>query len=159
MQMASPIALIFQHFWIAFIVITCANGLIWWRRAQPHIAKQPELADGYRRLIRGWLIFFNIPWLVMGAGILFGGVRGVFDYFDPRNGVFVLAWYASVVALWILTAVWVFLMRGAEQLIQYPGLLNLPSQNPRMIKAFFALSLIGGIVGMGMMFFTALPSR
>jgi len=143
-----PIVLVFRHVWILFVVITCANGAIWWRRARALIAEDPTLESGYRRLVRSWLVYGNIPWLVMGAGILFGGVPSVFHYFNPRNGPFVVAFYVTVVALWIATFHWLFFRGGAEDLIAYPGLLNLPVQRPWAVKVFFLLAVTGGVLGL-----------
>ena len=139
-----------RHFWLLAIVVTCANGWIWWRGAQPRIAAQPELRPGYRRLIRGWLIYGNIPWIVMGIGVLSGNVAGAFGYFSPQKGPFVLTWYASVVLIWILCGAWLFFMRGAEQLVAHPGLLNFPTADPIFIKAFFLITAAGGAVALTM---------
>lgn len=143
--------IIHRYFWLICIAVTCANGAIWWRRAQVRIAARPDLEPGYRRLIRGWLIYGNIPWIVMGIGVMSGNAAGIFSYFSPRNGPFVLAWYASVVLVWILCGFWLFFMRGAEQLVAHPGLLNLPAQDPRFIKAFFVISVAAGVVTLTML--------
>lgn len=152
-----PIILILRHAWIIFVVVTFANGAIWWYRAKPFIEKEPTLESGYRRLIRYWLVYGNLPWLVMGAGILFGGVPSVFHYFNPRNGSFVIAFYVTVVALWIATFYWLFFRGGAEDLISHPGLLNLPVQRPWAIKAFFLVALTGGVLGLLAMIFGNIP--
>lgn len=149
----SPLLLIFKHAWFLFLVVHCANGAIWWSRARPYIAQNPALEPGYRKLIRGWLIYGSVPWLIMGAGILSGNVHSIFHYFNPRNGAFVIAYYVSVVALWVLCFYWLFFRRGAEELIAHPGMLNLPSQNPIWVKAFFLLSVGGGIVALLVMIF------
>lgn len=146
-----PILLIFRHAWLLFVLVQSANGAIWWHRAQPRIAADPSLEPGYRRLVRSWIIYGNLPWLVMGAGILSGQVPSVFHYFNPRNGPFVIAFYASVVALWIATSYWLFFRGGAEELIKYPGLLNLPVQRPWAVKVLYLLCLAGGILGLSMM--------
>jgi hypothetical protein len=147
------ILLIFRHAWILFLFATCVNAAAWWKRGQHQIAVNPHLEPGYRRLVRGWLVFGNIPWLVMGAGVLFGGLQSVFQFFNPRNGPFVVAWYVSVVAVWILAAYWLFFRRGAEQLIEYPGLLNLPTKSPWLVKLMFVVCLAGGIAGLAAMIF------
>ncbi len=144
-------SVIFQHTWILFIGVMCANAAVWWSRGKKEIARQPDLEEGYRSLIRGWLIYGNLPWVVMGAGIVFGGVPSVVHYFDPRNGPFVIAFYVSVVVVWILTAYWVFLRGGAEALIRHPGLLYMPSQDPGAVKGLVALMLAGGVAGLTMM--------
>src|SRR5215471_8013343 len=78
-----------------------SNAVVWRWRARKHISANPALAAGYERLIRGWLVYGNLPWGVMGLGILFGGVPTMFHYFNPRNGPVVLLWYGVVVPLWL----------------------------------------------------------
>jgi hypothetical protein len=123
-----------RHAWVLFIFVTCLNGVIWRWRARKHISANPSLTQGYTSLIRGWLIFGNLPWLVMGLGIVFGGVPTIWHYFNPRNGPVVLIWYVTIVALWIASINWMFFRGGAEMLITHPGLLNLPSDQPRVVK-------------------------
>jgi hypothetical protein len=152
------VALIVRHSWLLFIAVTCANGAAWWIRGKKEMALHPELAPGYRSLIRGWVVYGNIPWVVMGMGILFGGVPSAFDYLNPRNGPFVVAWYVSVVALWVATAHWIFLRGGAEAMVRHPGLLNQPAPQASAIKGVVALALLGGVVGMTLMILGYLPS-
>jgi len=115
------------------------------------------LRQGYLKLIRGWLLFANLPWVVMGFGILFGGVPSTFHYFNPRNGPMVVAWYATIVALWIASVYWIFFREGAQTLIEYSGLLSLPSRNPNTIKLIFLLCLAGGVLGLLAMLFGDIP--
>jgi|SRR5262249_42521676 len=131
----------------------CANAAIWWRRAQPRIAENPALEPGYRRMVKAWLIYGNVPWLVMGAGILSGAVPSTLHYFNPRNGPFVVAFYLSVVVLWILTFRWLCFKRGAEMLLEHPGLFNFPVSRPWAVKAYFLLCLAGGVIGLSIMIF------
>jgi hypothetical protein len=84
------IVLLFRYFWLVFIVVTCANAAMWWRRAQAVIAQHPERRESYRRLVLGFVVWGNLPWVVMGLGIVIGGVPTVFHYFNPRNGPFVV---------------------------------------------------------------------
>ena len=147
----------FRHVWLLPIAVTCANGAVWWRRGKEEMVRHPELEEGYRSLVRGWLVFGNIPWVVMGAGILFGGVPRAFTYLSPGGGPYVMAWYATVVAVWIATAYWVFLRGGAEALIRHPGLLRLPVEEPWAVKAFVGLALIGGVAGLASMIFGDAP--
>ncbi len=144
---------LFRHAWLLFIAVTCINAVIWWRRARPRIAANPALEPGYRQMIKGLLIYGNLPWVVMGAGILSGAVPSTFHYFNPRNGPFVVAFYITVVALWIATFYWLFFRRGAEALLEYPGLLNIPIKRPWAVKVYFLLCLAGGVVGLSMMIF------
>lgn len=150
-------AIFFRYTWLLFIFITCLNGVVWRWRARKHISADPALAPGYARLIRGWLIYGNLPWVVMGLGILFGGVPTTFHYFNPRNGPVVLLWYGIVVALWVASVYWIFFRGGAELLIAHPGLLNLPSDRPWILKGYFLLCLAGGVAGLLMMIFWNVP--
>jgi hypothetical protein len=116
-----PGILLFRHAWLLFVLVTCFNAAIWWYRARRRIAQDPGLEPGYRQLIRWWVICGNLPWLVMGAGILFGEVPTVFQ---------------------------LFFRQGAEQLVAHLGLLNLPVERPWAVKTFFLLALAGGVLGL-----------
>ena len=86
--------------WIAFIGVTVANALVWRHRALPHIARKPELREGYKRLVLGLMLWGNIPWLVMGLGLLVGSVSSFYDYLRPREArPWVLAWYATCIGV------------------------------------------------------------
>jgi len=145
--------IITRWFWLAFIATTFANAAVWWKRAQPYIEKRPELEPGYRQLIRNFLFFSNIPWIVMGVGILGGAMPGIFHYFNAKSGPFAIAWYASIVMLQVLLMWWIFFRRGAETLVEYPGYFN-NEISPRTIKTFVLLTPIGLII-YSVTFFTA----
>jgi hypothetical protein len=147
-----PDVALFRYTWLLFILVTCLNGAMWWFRGKPYMAAKPELESGYRRMIRVWLIFGNLPWAVMGAGIVFGAVRSIFDYWNPRNGPYVIFFYFTIVILWFLGYRWLFFEGGAEDLAAHPGLMNGP-QTPRAIKMLSLAMLAGGIAGLSMMVF------
>jgi len=153
MHLESSIPFMFRHAWIFFIMVTCINGGIWWRRAQSKIAEDPTLEKGYRFLIRSWLIYGNLPWIVMGVGVLCGAVPSTLHYLNPRNGPFVILFYATVVLLWILTFHWLFFRRGAEALLAHPGILDIPIKHPWAVKLWFLFCLAGGVVGLLFMIF------
>ncbi len=147
-----------RHAWILFIAVTMINALILKFRSRAHIQRRPELRAGYRRLFNGVLLWGNLPWVVMGIGIVFGGVHSTFSYFRPRDGhSFVLAWLGVVVALWILGFYWLFARRGAEFLVEHPGLLRSTPKNPTSIRFFYCLMVAGGLAGLLFIFFTDFP--
>lgn len=114
---------IFDHTWIIFIAVTIINGIIFKVRSQSYIAKNPDLKDGYNKLILGWLICFNIPWVIIGIGDLTGLTNDVWDYFppDPMNP-WVLVFHAYLVAFGVIGSYWIFLRGGADFLVKHPGI-------------------------------------
>ena len=142
---------VFRHSWILLVLVTSANGLIWWIRSKKFVRARPELLPGYRKLVRGWLVWANLPWLVMGVGSTVGGIPSGLHIFRPLDAdPFVLAWWASVVLIWIMGTFWLF-TGGAEELSEHPGLLNPMfggnSPGPRMIKVMWCACLLGGVLG------------
>jgi hypothetical protein len=75
--MPLPIGLIFRHVWILFIVVTIINASIGKSRSRRYIRERPELAPGYQKLFRGFLIWENPPWILMGFSIETGRVRSI----------------------------------------------------------------------------------
>ena len=153
-----PFMVLTKWLWILFIVVTFFNAGIYRFRAERHIRENPDLAEGYSILIRGLLIWGNIPWVVMGAGCIFGGVPSVFHFFRPGEGnPFVLAFFGSVFLLWVLGTYWLLFRGGADMLAKHPGMFNVQFKNPLAIKGFWFLCLAGGIAGVAMMFTMDVP--
>ena len=149
-----------KMFWVIAIGVTCLNAYFLWSRAQTEIARNPELADGYRQLIRGYLIEFNLPWFVMGLGIMVGGTHGVFEYLDPRAGnPYVIAFHVTGFVLSALTVFWIYFAGGAEFLIRYPGVLNVDIKSPLVLKLFLGVGLLGGMVAEIVLWSRLLPVR
>ena len=88
---------------------------------------------------------------------MFGGVPSVPHFLHLRNGPFVVAFYVSVVVMWVLAVYWVFFRGGAEALVRHPGLLNLPIQQPWAVKAFVILLLAVSIPGLVTMILWDVP--
>lgn len=144
--------------WMIFIAVTCLNGLIFRFKVRKHILENPGLEPGYNMLIRGLVIWGNIPWVIMGTGIMSGSVPSFFHYFNPRGGnPFVLAFFGSIFLLWILGTYWLFFRRGAEMLMEHPGLINFDTRNPAVIKLIWCVCLAGGVLAVTMMFMQKIP--
>ena len=125
----------FKYFWLVAIVVNGINAVISWVRVQPYIQKKPEHRLGYLKLIRGYVVGTNIPWIVMGIGMTIGGISNIADYFYPRSGnLFVISWWISLWSLILLLSYWIWFRGGAEQLTKYPGLLKGNPTNPGKIK-------------------------
>lgn len=160
MPITQPMKLpaLFAHIWLLFVAVTVLNAVILRFRSQRYLRERPELADGYRQLFKGVLLWGNLPWVVMGVGIELGGVPNVFSYFRLRDGnPFVLVWIGCVVAIWVLGFYWLFARRGAEFLIEHPGLLRGEPKSPAMIRAGYCLMVAGGVLGLAFMIFAPIP--
>jgi hypothetical protein len=154
-----------KYFWLIAIGVTVINALIFKSRAKKHIKENPKLEEGYSTLFRGYFLWANIPWIVMGIGCTIGGVPSIWHYFRPRDGnPYVLVWFASVFFLWILGTYWLFQKGGTEILSTHPGAIILyygyktkEITNPTTIKIFWLLALAGGILGVTFMWFMDIP--
>ena len=153
--------LISKYFWLIMIAVTAINLVMFRKRAQKYIEEKPELKDGYETLFRGYLFWMNIPWVVMGIGCTLGGVPSVWHFFEPRDGnPYVLAWFASVFFLCAFGTFWLFFRGGAETLARHPGAVEFrygfkrkDVTNPKVIKAYWLLSLAVVIVAVVMMWY------
>jgi hypothetical protein len=158
--------LFFRYVPIMFIVVMVANAFIIKGRAQKHIDQNPELKAGYDKIFKGFLLFGNIPWIIMLLGNLTGTTHSVFDYFNPRGlNPIVLMFHFSIVALYLAMFFWIFINDGADFLSRHPGVLvfrffgeikNVIS--PLSIKLFFALILLSGSGAMLTMWFEKISS-
>ncbi len=140
--------IISRYFWAIAIVVTGIYVAIFRARSTGHIQANPELADGYATLLRVFLIWMNIPWVVMGIGCTVGGIPSVWHYFRPQDGnPYVLVWFASVFLLWVIGTYWLFFKGGAEMLIKHSGAFYVNISSPAVVKLFWLLCLAGGVLG------------
>jgi hypothetical protein len=138
--------IIAKIFWVIAIGVTCLNAYVLRSRARKEIAQNPELADGYRQLITGYLILCNLPWLVMGLGMLVGHTPDVFDYLNPRSGnPYVVGFHVTGIFESALISYWIYLAGGAEILVTHPGVMNYDIKSPLVVKLLFGLMLLGGM--------------
>jgi len=153
-----PFSIISKWFWALCILVTFLNAAIFRFRGNKHIKKNPALEAGYKRIIKGFVIYGNIPWIVMGIGCTVGGVPSVWHYFNPRGGnPHVLAFFGAAFLVWILGSYWIFFRGGALELVNHPGLFNYDIKNPIIIKLLWIAILLGGIVGVYMMVTQDIP--
>jgi len=147
------VQILLKHVWVAFIAVTCINAIVWWSRGEPHRIRDPQLTPGYQTLIKGFLIWGNIPWVVMAVGILYGGVPSAISFFSPREGnLFVMAFFASIFLVWIAGTYWLFLADGASKMVRYPGLLQPNISSPTILKLFWLTGVAAGVAATWMMY-------
>jgi hypothetical protein len=162
----NPFTLMSDYFWLIAITVTVINWAMFRKRAQKYITDNPTLREGYQALFRGYLIWMNVPWVVMGLGSMVGGAPSVWHYFRPQDGnPYVLTWFATLFLLWILGTYWLFFRGGAETLAQHPGAIEFhygfkrkDVTSPKLIKVFWLLGLAGGIVGVVLMWTSNVPT-
>jgi hypothetical protein len=83
------------------------------------VPQRPEL-KGYEKFVLGYTLFYSLPWMVMGVGIVVGATHNTFDYLSPcTNNVYVWAFHLTVVLLIIGLASWGWFFGGAAYLIKY----------------------------------------
>jgi hypothetical protein len=153
-----PIDIAGKWFWLALIAVSFINIAYLKATTRTLVREKPELANGYRTIIRGYLIWGNIPWVIMGAGILIGKVPTIFHYFRPRDGnPFVIAFFVSIFILWILGTYWLIFRGGAKMIATHPGLLNVNIKSPTKIILLWFLCLAGGIAAVIAMFVKDIP--
>ncbi|MDX1959501.1 MAG: hypothetical protein SFU98_13060 [Leptospiraceae bacterium] len=150
--------LILKNFWLISIAVIFINGIILKVKSQKYIQESPELKTGYDMLLKGWLIYGNIPWVIMGIGNLTKYTNTLFDYCNPKSfNPFVLIFHLSLVILWILLSRWIYFKGGAEFMEKHPGLFVKTGFSEasekitaKQIKISVGLNLLGGGIGMAL---------
>jgi len=136
------------------------------KRAKPYIEQNAELKDGYDKLFKNFLLFGNIPWIIVGIGDVTEQTKSIFDFLNPGQfNLIVLIFHVAIIVIWVLGSYWIFLNNGAEFLSKHPGFFNFgePSNsdliNKNKVKFIWTLSILGGIVGEIMMWKMSMPVK
>ena len=107
-----------RYFWLLCLAIGAYQYVVGLRSLSSKDQNDPRASAEAIALRRWFAIFSELPWLVMGAGILIGDVPNIWYYFRPQDrNPFVLAWFASVFLLAFYFAYWVFFRRGAQKVV------------------------------------------
>jgi hypothetical protein len=147
-----------RHQWLLFLAVNVWNAISLHKKSRPIIEARPELADGYRTLVRGMVFWGGLPWVVMGVGLELGGVPSPFSYFRPQDGnPFVLALIGVAVAEWLIGFDWIFRRGGAEFLFEHPGLLQGGPESPAAIRRGYCLIVAAGVAGLCSMYLMDAP--
>jgi hypothetical protein len=147
---------LFKYIWILFILVSLFNVYQLKNKFRPYIDEKPEREPGYNLILKNYLIYSLIPWIIIGIGNLSGRTSNVFDYFQPAKlNPYVLAFHVSIIVIWLLVVRFIFFNNGAEFLENHPGVIQFRvagrtkdnlSQNT--IKLLTALMLAGGMIAM-----------
>lgn len=141
-----PGALLFRHFWLVLIVVTVVNGVAAQRRIKPVVDHNPSLADGYQRLFRGYFVWANVPWVLMGIGIVFGGVPTVHHYLLAFDLWMVRVWWVAFGGLLAAGTAWMLIGGGADALARHPGLPHVPRWSAGKLKLFWIGVVLWNVV-------------
>ena len=147
-----------KYGWLLFIAFTFLVVFQLKKTSSKHIIHNPNLEPSYKNLIKGVILFYNIPWFIMGFGNLTQMTHSIFEYFNPKllNPV-VLTFHVVLVLLWILNLWWIYAKKGAEFLEKHPGLIQISSFNgkrnvsAKQIKLLAPLMILGGLITMILM--------
>ncbi len=147
-----------KWFWVICIIVTFLNGAIFKFRAKKRIKQTPDLEEGYNKIIKGFVTWGNLPWIVMGIGCTFGGIPSMWHYFHPQDGnPYVLSFFGSLFLIWILGSYWILFRGGAEELVNHPGIFNYDMKSPAIVKLIWIACIFGGIVAVIMMYTQNIP--
>ena len=138
-----PFTLIAQNFWLIVVLVTSINFLAFKDKAKKYIKQDQALSVDYEKLFQHYFFWFNMPWIIMGIGLVTGGVSDVVYYFRPQDGnPFVLVWYVSIFSLWVVGTYWLIFKEGAEMLIKCPGALRGNVTSPLFIKILWIVLFV-----------------
>jgi len=149
--------LLSDHYWIIFIAVTVANGLYWKSNSKKYIAEKPERKEGYRKLLNGWLIYGNIPWIIMGIGMLTGMTKNSVEFKLPSQNAIVIIYFLYMLFILIFGSYWLYFKGGAEMLVDHPGMLFNTERGKekamvKKVKQFWGLGILGAIFSIYLMY-------
>ena len=140
-----PFTLIAQNFWLIAILLTSINFFVFKNKARKYIKQNPDLSVDYKKLFEHYFFWCNIPWIIMGIGLVTGGAPNISCYFRPQDGnPFVLVWYVSIFSLWAVGTYWLIFKGGAQMLVKCPGVSGKVT-SPLLIKVLWLICVLWGI--------------
>lgn len=161
--MPDVVVVFFKWFGVFGLACTLVNAVIIKHRSRKLVEQNLDLEEVYKKLFRGYLIFFSLPWLILTVGVVTGGLPYMWYIFRPRGGnPYVLLFHFTVIVMWILSFIWVYFKDGAEFVVKYWYPLQ-PRRRTGLLKSSlgfkvtFALCLLGGVIGMAMMWLIDFP--
>jgi len=144
--MPHPIGWIFEYFWLVTMLTLFANAGIWLYLSRKERNADPVLDAGYKRLIRQFLFWGNLPLIFIGAAVVTGAVPSSMSFLAIRlDSPITVAWFGLVFALWILGSRWMYFRGGAEDLAAHPAMVR--SLSAGTLKVLWAVAMVAGVAG------------
>lgn len=140
----------FQLFARYFLAIAIGMSLINYAIGRRRLVSESGLSEIRRNdaqsLFGRLCLFSNVPWLVMGWGVLFGGVPSVFSYFRPQDhNPYVTYWYGSLLLLAVVGALWVLLGNGARRIRELQQLGVFGARQKNSATSEWAIKLLAAL--------------
>lgn len=105
-----------RYFWLLCLIISAINYAVGMRSLASMGPSDPRASAAAVALRRWFVVVSDLPWIVMGWAILVGGVPNIWYFFRPQDrNPYVLVWFATVFAIFVWFAFWVFILAGAEK--------------------------------------------
>ncbi|MBL8100693.1 MAG: hypothetical protein JNK81_16040 [Anaerolineales bacterium] len=137
---------ILRHFGLICLILTIFFTGVQKLYSLIRVRKYPELKDGYRTIILGYLIFMGILWLIIAIGEIVYGFSGIL-FLLSFNVNSLLSWFVYLVIFCelIFLLVWVWFKDGGEYLYKYQ-LLFYNFSSPLVAKLFVTILSLGGTI-------------
>ena len=135
-----------RYFWAIAIGMSLINYAIGRRRLVSESGLSEIRRNDAQSLFGRLCLFSNVPWLVMGWGVLFGGVPSVFSYFRPQDhNPYVTYWYGSLLLLAVVGALWVLLGNGARRIRELQQLGVFGARQKNSATSEWAIKLLAAL--------------
>ena len=107
-----------RYFWLMCLVLSAYQYFTGLRSLASMDSTDLRASSEAIGLRRWFLIVADLPWVVMGWGILIGGVPNLWAFFRRQDrNPYVLAWFVTIFAVALWFAFWVFFLGGAEKMV------------------------------------------
>ncbi len=156
MNLPPEIDFVFKYFWAIIILTTL--GLVYksWLLIRSEVRSDKSKLEQYRRFLMHASVWLNLPWVLMGAGILTGEVSSLLDFLKPSEGnSFVTLWFICIGVLFLIGTYWVFFLKGAETLERNSGILMIPRWSASNLRLFWILALLWNAGIVALLYFNA----
>lgn len=140
--------ILFRYAWLGFVLYGWVVAAWWGARARP---TDRDHRPAHRALVRGTATLGVVPWLIMGAGIELGPHETVFSFLlRSWNDPYILLFDASIVAVWIAMARWMW-AGGADWIAAGNGPLYRGFTQVITVKRVFVAQVAGGALALVVM--------
>lgn len=137
-----------KWFWLIAIGFNCINYIFYKIEIEKRVAEDESLREGYNKILKNAIIYFNIPWIIMGIGNMLKLTESMFDYIQPKiSNPFSFLFYGYILYVILRLNYWVYFQNGVNVLVKYKGIIKGSEEiSPRLVKPVLAIASIVFIV-------------